>query len=866
MDSKKWLNDIREVKKYNDEIISLRNGLWQVKNKGNFLLKYSPYFYDSHLDLIKAISLKVLSEIHPMFDLKSEDRFATAIYGKVHKYSIELRKGISETLAFLGVYGTDLENCTLGKPEMTATLVVRELFNDSDWKLWASLNDLLPILAEAAPSEFLSSVENALKQQPCPFDELFKQEGTDINYLTGLYWALEVLAWSEEYLSRTILVLAELATHDRGGNWGNRPDNSITTILLPWFPQTTASIEKRIAALKGVQRNYRDVAWKILIRLMPNRQQTSTGTYKPAFRKFISEDWNSKVTHSEYTEQIKAYAEMAIDMAKGNIEYVSELVNNLDNIPQPSLNVFIEYLSSDEIKRISEEKRRVIWESLNLFISKHRQFSDAKWALPKETVDLLEKVAKEISPQKPELIYRQLFSGRDLDLMNKNEDWQTQLKKINDMRVEAIENIYESNENKVEALILFANSVGNPSQVGSTFALFSNEENEAFLLPSFLSSKEQNKKQFINGYIWTRYNKFGKKWLENFQIEKWTLEERYNLLLCLPFENEIWEKVDEYLGVNAEEYWKRVNKNPFPTQSNLLIAIKNLLKYNRPKLALKCIEAQKYKTKEFYKDLAIESLNKILTSDESFESIDTYDIIDIIKILQNDSDISEEVLFNIEWMYLPLLNGINDAEPKILEKYLSQKPEFFIEVIQLLYRSKKEEKTEKQADEQTEKLASNAWKLLHEWKRPPGMLDDGSFSSEAFKNWANEVRLKTSESGHLEVALNHLGSVLFYTPPDLKSLWINLSVAEYLDEKENDTVRRGFVSAIFNSRGVYTVDPSGEQEREIARIWKAKADELENEGFVRFATALKELANSYEREAERVIRDFGNQQEDEDDY
>ena len=130
MDSKKWLNDIREVKKYNDEIISLRNGLWQVKNKGNFLLKYSPYFYDSHLDLIKAISLKVLSEIHPMFDLKSEDRFATAIYGKVHKYSIELRKGISETLAFLGVYGTDLENCTLGKPEMTATLVVRELFND----------------------------------------------------------------------------------------------------------------------------------------------------------------------------------------------------------------------------------------------------------------------------------------------------------------------------------------------------------------------------------------------------------------------------------------------------------------------------------------------------------------------------------------------------------------------------------------------------------------------------------------------------------------------------------------------------------------------------------------------------------------
>ena len=62
-----------------------------------------------------------------------------------------------------------------------------------------------PILAEAAPEEFLYAVEGALRKEPCPFDELFSQEGDDIitgrNYLTGLLWALEVLAWEEEYLS-----------------------------------------------------------------------------------------------------------------------------------------------------------------------------------------------------------------------------------------------------------------------------------------------------------------------------------------------------------------------------------------------------------------------------------------------------------------------------------------------------------------------------------------------------------------------------------------------------------------------------------------------------------------------------------------
>ncbi|MGZ6208389.1 MAG: hypothetical protein ACXWMS_12660, partial [Syntrophales bacterium] len=99
-----------------------------------------------------------------------------------------------------------------------------------------SLNDLLPTLAEAAPGEFLSQVERALQQTPCPFDNLFAQEGKGIsgrNYMTGLLWALETLSWSDKYLSRVAIILAELASHDPGGNWANRPANSLVTVLLP---------------------------------------------------------------------------------------------------------------------------------------------------------------------------------------------------------------------------------------------------------------------------------------------------------------------------------------------------------------------------------------------------------------------------------------------------------------------------------------------------------------------------------------------------------------------------------------------------------------------------------------------------------
>jgi hypothetical protein len=99
-DFKKWINDIREIKKYNDEVLSLKNGCWQVISKTDVLLKYASFFYDTHLDSIQTVALKVLSGIHPMFDLKPEDRFAAAVYGKIPKYSSELRKGSSRRSLF----------------------------------------------------------------------------------------------------------------------------------------------------------------------------------------------------------------------------------------------------------------------------------------------------------------------------------------------------------------------------------------------------------------------------------------------------------------------------------------------------------------------------------------------------------------------------------------------------------------------------------------------------------------------------------------------------------------------------------------------------------------------------------------------
>ena len=62
----------------------------------------------------------------------------------------------------------------------------------------------------------------------------------------------------------------------------------------------------------------------------------------------------------------------------------------------------------------------------------------------------------------------------------------------------------------------------------------------------------------------------------------------------------------------------------------------------------------------------------------------------------------------------------------------------------------------------------------------------------------------------------------------------------------------GYRTALFNARGAHWVDPEGRAERELAMKYRDQAEELESHGYYRLADALRELAVSYDRDAERL--------------
>lgn len=192
--------------------------------------------------------------------------------------------------------------------------------------------------------------------------------------LPGLLWALEGLAWDEQYLVRVCVALGELASHDPGGKWANRPSNSLATILLPWLPQTLASVDKRKVAVRTILNEWPNIAWNLIIQLLPGQHQTSSGSHKPSWRKTIPDDWEKGVTNNEYWQQASFYAELAVAAAGQDTSRLSALIDHFDNLPEPAFDQLLQALASQPISELPEEQRLSIWNHLTKFTNKHRRW------------------------------------------------------------------------------------------------------------------------------------------------------------------------------------------------------------------------------------------------------------------------------------------------------------------------------------------------------------------------------------------------------------------------------------------------------------------------------------------------------------
>ncbi|MGP1308772.1 MAG: hypothetical protein ACTS27_01070 [Phycisphaerales bacterium] len=853
-DPASWIRTLREVIQLRDPPVRQHEGVWSVRNRGEFWRLLGTRLFDGQIEALRDLAPRVLQERDPRFDLDPHERFAAAVYDKRLEHSAALRHGLAETLALMGAQPDCLKNCSVGAATAAARGAVRRTLDSDDWHDWASVNDILPLLAEASPSEFLHAVERALSSMPCPFDELFAQEGSGIggsNYMTGLLWALEALAWEEQHLVRVTISLGALASRDPGGQWANRPANSLTTIFLPWLPQTLATTEKKKVAVDALCREYRDVGWKLLLSLMPKQTEVSTGSRKPQWRANLRIGEVHSPTQEEYWEQIEAYAKMAGDLAINDAGLLLQLVAHLDTLPASAASRVLHMVSSVKIASLADEKRLELWKVLSALVHKHRRYHDTNWALPAKVVGEIAVVAAKIAPERPEVLHRVLFSGEDWDLYDDGDSWQEQEKAIEDRRRQAVAEIYAILGG--EGVIDFAEKVNAPTQVGYSSAWMDGADTAQIVLPKLLTTNVSARRQFADGLIRGLFSREGWTWVDSLDTSPWHAEEIAQLLMVLPFDSETWRRVGCLLGDADCLYWGRVPVNPYQSSGDLSVAIDQLMKCGRPQAAIDCFARLARDDAPIDRKKAIEALLAGVASGNRAGSLHAYNVTRLIAVLQREAVMPNDELIQVEWAYLPLLGRRDGVRPKALELAVVTDPSFFVELIGMIYRSSKDALVEEEIAEEKRALAQNAYRLLHCWSTVPGTAPDGGFCGDDLKRWMSAVEKSAGESGHLKVALHHAGSVLIHCPEDPDGLWMHRSVAEVLNHANMGELRRGYSLGIYNSRGAHWVDSTGNPERILASKYDDQAEQIENAGYHRLAATLREVAETYRREADRLI-------------
>ena len=456
----------------------------------------------------------------------------------------------------------------------------------------------------------------------------------------------------------------------------------------------------------------------------------------------------------------------------------------------------------------------------------------------------------------PILQYRYLFSKNDHDLVDERGSDEERWKRLREKRQAALSEIMGNGD--FARCMDFAREVAIPYKVGQTLGELADERIESEILPSQLNIEDEVLERVVAGFIWGRFWTHGIPWVDHILEQHWNPHQCAQFLLLLPFQQEIWERALSYLDESHEElYWKHVNAQVGVWTWNDRIVIEKLITYGRTGAAVMCIAYAMDDDINFDPTLATHALMAFLENPQEVQSLERYHVIDLIKHLQAVPTVDIEKLYQIEWNFLPWFDPLSGESPVALGKKLASDPKSFAEMIKLAFRSKNDlddldDSVEKQ-DEKKKNIVERAYTLLHNWKHCPGVQEDGTLNEALFHHWITEARRITEETGHEIIAQVELGHVLTYAPKDPNGLWIHRAVADVLNQRDTEKMRRNFMIALMNQRGVYSFS-HGSQERELAQGYREKAEALDIAGFTRFATTMRELADQYDADAERDER------------
>jgi len=811
----------------------------------------------SDLKNLKTIALTVLGSDNPVLDLDLSKRWLAELYEKIPPYSNKIRKGIASSLLIIAVFGQEFKINMPMSAQSYVDSIVLQLLDDADGRRWCSLNDIIPILAEASPTVFLNSIEKSLESSPSTIIDIFPEKDDQMHPSdthTGLLWGLEILAWNPDYLGRVALIFVELSKKDPGGVYVNRPYNSLKNIFLLWYPHTYASLESRIKVLDIILKRDPDIGWDLLIDLISKINGVSDHSPKPRWRRYDIES-EPPVSRQEFETSITYIVERIFaEVNESGIRW-SQIFSNIHKLP-PTIRDDI-YSKVRDIKNLGIQDQLVLWNSIRAILASHRSHPTAHWVFSEDEISKIEELYVFFTPKDRLASIQWLFDSPSPNLPKGKlytKDYKTYL---TNERTEAIKSLIKEKGN--EGLIELIASSKSPQSIGETCSEInvSFGDQEIF---SFLDSENKSLRVFAQTDIQIKSNKQGAEWIKNsisISIsDNWAPSKILDLLIVLPENGQTWELITKYTDKIQKDYWERCNGTFYNlSSSEREIGINQLISVGRLNTAITIVSIS---DRDLPPLLIIELLEQRLKSplNEEFdrEEISSYHIIELFKWLDSFVTIKPEIIpkmISLEFAYLTILCDIySDRPPKYLFQAVSVDPKMFANLIEIVFKPEDSILEETQLSQTEQNYIVAAYELLQNFDLIPGINEHNDIDISILRSWIESTRSLCNTKKRSKIGDKYIGRLLGSTPYKDKSSWPPKEICCIIEENSNSSMREGFVEKVLNQRDATTRDliEGGIQERELIESFSNYSRQL-SRSYPRTSGLIEKIVSFYRDDA-----------------
>jgi hypothetical protein len=843
---------LRKLKKLKDPPVDHVGDVWAMRASVDAFVNLGHLIGAEHLRRFSAAAHEVFSCVAPT--PRAEEVYQPPSEREA-MHSSWLRDGLMNTLLHMAVLHEQAEFTVQGmSPQEYVNGIVRSLPGlSSDYRLLASLQDNLALLAEASPIPFLEALERLLEGDAAAIKPIFEEHKgllTSHNFHLGVLWALETLAWEPSLLLRSTVCLARLAEIDPGGTLSNRPINSLRSIFLAWAPNTSADVKQRLGVLTHVVKAVPSIAWSLLSKLLPKHSDISSPTQRPKFRE-SARAGAEVLTYGVVWESQACIIQLALERAGASPERWGVLIGAMSQF-QPEmlamtlngLDVLLACQSADEGFQI--------WDALRKETNRHRAFANTEWAFKTEALPLLDAVVNKYQPTDALLVSSWLFDDWMPDIPEKHSGVMDPMVAINNARSDAIRIIFA--RDGVRGLVELANRVNLPQHVAAASRSLELTQDQLLELLR-LSLNAGEKAAAVSAVVVAEgVARFDDVWVQHlrslFINEKFEPSRFARLLMALDETKKTWATVRSFGELVEDAFWEQKHSSEvIGGAEDLLFAIDTYVSHGR---AMAAIEASHRRLIDVPSSLLMHLLAvavlEINATKGGVQTMTVYYIELVFDELEKRPDIAVEELAKMEFSYLPCFS--HRKRPLTFHRLMVQRADMFMDAVCAVFKPASQET--KELSDEARRLAMAAYELLEGLRILPGQSNEG-IDVSVLKTWCLEVRELAEKMDRMVITDQRIGHLLAHAPESqVDKAWPHEAVRAVVELLASSDVEKGLEIERYNMRGVYNkaIGEGGSQERILAKTARDWANTMPD--FPRTAATLTRISDGWIREADEA--------------